>query len=67
MADGFGGGRTRDDVLRFMRDYQIGTYGAVALSITLLLQISEIAGLIERDGAARFLVGRTATVQLVNG
>jgi adenosylcobinamide-GDP ribazoletransferase len=56
MADGFGGGRTRDDVLRIMRDHQIGTYGAIALIMTLLLQISAIASLIERDVAARFLV-----------
>jgi cobalamin 5'-phosphate synthase/cobalamin synthase len=55
-ADGFGGGRTRDDVLRIMRDHQIGTYGAIALIMTLLLQISAIASLIERDVAARFLV-----------
>jgi adenosylcobinamide-GDP ribazoletransferase len=56
MADGFGGGRTRDDVLRIMRDHQIGTYGAVALIMTLVLQIGAIASLIERDVAARFLV-----------
>lgn len=56
MADGFGGGRTRNDVLRIMRDHQIGTYGAIALIMTLLLQISAIASLIERDAAARFLV-----------
>lgn len=56
MADGFGGGRTRDDVLRIMRDHQIGTYGAIALITTLLLQINAIASLIERDGAARLLV-----------
>jgi len=36
-ADGFGGGRTRDDVLRIMRDHAIGTYGAVALILMLLL------------------------------
>jgi adenosylcobinamide-GDP ribazoletransferase len=56
MADGFGGGQTRDDVLRIMRDHQIGTYGAIALIMTLLLQINAIASLIERDVAARFLV-----------
>ena len=55
-ADGFGGGRTRDDVLRIMRDHQIGTYGAIALIMTLLLQIVAIATLIERDVAGRFLV-----------
>jgi cobalamin 5'-phosphate synthase/cobalamin synthase len=36
-ADGFGGGRTRDDVLRIMRDHAIGTYGATALALMLLL------------------------------
>jgi cobalamin 5'-phosphate synthase/cobalamin synthase len=56
MADGFGGGRTRDDVLRIMRDHHIGTYGAVAVIMALLLQIGALASLIERDGAARFLV-----------
>jgi adenosylcobinamide-GDP ribazoletransferase len=60
MADGFGGGGTREDVLRIMRDHQIGTYGAIALVMTLLLQISAIASLIERDAAARFLVAAPA-------
>jgi adenosylcobinamide-GDP ribazoletransferase len=55
-TDGFGGGRTREDVLRIMRDHQIGTYGAIALIMALLLQIGAIASLIERDVAARFLV-----------
>ena len=36
-ADGFGGGHTRDDVLRIMRDHSIGTYGATALVLMLLL------------------------------
>jgi adenosylcobinamide-GDP ribazoletransferase len=56
MADGFGGGRTRDDVLRIMRDHQIGTYGAIALVMAIVLQISAIASLIERDVAGPFLV-----------
>jgi len=56
MADGFGGGRTRDDVLRIMRDHQIGTYGAIALLLIVLLQISAIASLVERNVAAPFLV-----------
>ena len=56
MADGFVGGQTRDDVLRIMRDHQIGTYGAIALLMMLVLQISAIANLVERDVAGRFLV-----------
>jgi cobalamin 5'-phosphate synthase/cobalamin synthase len=39
-ADGFGGGHTRDDVLRIMRDHAIGTYGATALVLLLLMMAS---------------------------
>jgi cobalamin 5'-phosphate synthase/cobalamin synthase len=45
MADGFGGGRTRDDVLRIMRDHAIGTYGATALVLMLLLAASCLVAL----------------------
>jgi cobalamin 5'-phosphate synthase/cobalamin synthase len=45
MADGFGGGRTRDDVLRIMRDHAIGTYGATALILMLLLTASSLIAL----------------------
>ena len=44
-ADGFGGGRARDDVLRIMRDHAIGTYGAVALISMLLLTASCLVAL----------------------
>jgi adenosylcobinamide-GDP ribazoletransferase len=44
-ADGFGGGRTRADVLRIMRDHAIGSYGAVALVLVILLKIVTIAAL----------------------
>ena len=42
-ADGFGGGRTRKDVLRIMRDHAIGAYGAVAIGLALALRIAAIA------------------------
>lgn len=45
MFDGFGGGRTRDDVLRIMRDHAIGTYGATALILTLLVTASCLVAL----------------------
>jgi adenosylcobinamide-GDP ribazoletransferase len=38
MTDGFGGGRTREDVLRIMRDHAIGSYGAAALILLLLFK-----------------------------
>lgn len=38
--DGMGGGHTREDVLRIMRDHAIGTYGSTALLICVLLKAS---------------------------
>jgi len=49
-ADGFGGGRSREDVLRIMRDHAIGSYGAVAVALALALKIAAIAAL---AGSAR--------------
>ena len=55
-VDGFGGGRTRDDVLRIMRDSAIGSYGAVALILLIALQVTAIAALIGRRMAVPFLL-----------
>jgi cobalamin 5'-phosphate synthase/cobalamin synthase len=44
-ADGFGGGRSREDVLRIMRDHAIGSYGAVAVVLALALKIATTAAL----------------------
>jgi cobalamin 5'-phosphate synthase/cobalamin synthase len=69
MADGFGGGRDKDSVLRIMRDSVIGTYGAAALILLVLLKAIAIAALIEDGEAWKFLIiapvfGRWATVPL---
>ena len=53
--DGFGGGRTREDVLRIMRDHAIGTYGAVALVLVVGIKAATLAALIERHSAASWL------------
>jgi adenosylcobinamide-GDP ribazoletransferase len=45
FADGLGGGRTREDKLRIMRDPRIGTYGAIALVLALLLRAGALAAL----------------------
>ncbi len=44
-ADGFGGGGTRQRKLEIMRDSRIGTYGAVALGLSLLIRIGAVAAL----------------------
>ncbi|MBN8881520.1 MAG: adenosylcobinamide-GDP ribazoletransferase, partial [Salana multivorans] len=45
VADGFGGGKTREHKLEIMRDSRIGTYGTAALGLSLLLRWSALAGL----------------------
>jgi adenosylcobinamide-GDP ribazoletransferase len=54
-ADGFGGGRTREDVLRIMRDHAIGAYGAVTLVLVLMLRIAAVSALIDSHGVHRAL------------
>ncbi|WP_028349649.1 adenosylcobinamide-GDP ribazoletransferase [Bradyrhizobium murdochi] len=44
-ADGLGGGRTRERKLEIMRDSRIGTYGACALFISLILRWSALAAI----------------------
>ncbi len=55
-ADGFGGGRTRERKLEIMRDSRIGTFGACALGLSLLLRWSAIASIEEPRSAAIALV-----------
>ncbi|MER8441243.1 adenosylcobinamide-GDP ribazoletransferase [Mesorhizobium sp. M1312] len=67
VADGFGGGKTRDRKLEIMRDSRIGAYGACALGLSLLIRwsvISEFTGpvqvfaaLIAAHAASRGLFG----------
>ncbi len=44
-ADGFGGGRTPARKLEIMRDSRIGSYGALALMMALLIRASAIAAI----------------------
>ncbi len=45
VCDGFGGGRTRDDVLAIMRDSRVGTYGVVGLVLLIGLKWQVLAAL----------------------
>lgn len=58
-ADGFGGGATAERVLAIMRDSRIGSYGAIAVALSLLLRIAFIAALPERDALAYFVAAET--------
>jgi cobalamin 5'-phosphate synthase/cobalamin synthase len=59
-ADGFGGGHTRDDVLRIMRDPVIGSFGAVTIVLVVTMKVAALATLLERDAALPFLVAAPA-------
>ncbi len=69
MADGFGGGLDKENVLRIMRDHVIGTYGGIALTLLIVLKVTAIASLLENAETQKFLIiapllGRWATVPL---
>jgi adenosylcobinamide-GDP ribazoletransferase len=55
-ADGFGGGKSRDDILRIMRDPAIGSYGAVAIALLVALKIAVLSALLDRHTALPYLV-----------
>lgn len=50
-ADGLGGGATKADALRIMRDSRIGTYGAVALIFDLGIKTAALAAMLPRSPA----------------
>lgn len=50
-ADGLFGGHTPERRLEIMKDSRIGSYGAMALSLSLLLRASLIAMILDRAGA----------------
>jgi adenosylcobinamide-GDP ribazoletransferase len=47
VADGFGGGATRAMKLDIMRDSRIGAYGAVALTLALILRVGALAAALD--------------------
>lgn len=49
-ADGLYGGHTRERRLEIMRDSRIGTYGALALGVSLLLRVTALAAILSAAG-----------------
>jgi adenosylcobinamide-GDP ribazoletransferase len=48
-ADGFGGGKSPEDILGIMRDHAIGSYGGVALATLVALKVTAYAALLTRS------------------
>lgn len=67
LADGFGGGATREQKLAIMRDSRLGAYGALALCITMLLRVGAVAATFERSAllAAVAIVSASALSRAV--
>lgn len=69
MCDGFGGGYTRERIMEIMKDSRIGTYGAVALVLTLGLKVTTLSLLAPGQAIGALLLAhplsRLAAVSLI--
>lgn len=68
FCDGIGGGWKRDDILRIMKDSRVGSFGAVGISLLVLLKIlgvSESFRLYEKNGFI-FTVNSKSEFQLLS-
>ena len=55
LADGFGGGRDAARKLEIMRDSRIGSYGTLALILSLVLRVLALSAAAQVSGAAAML------------
>jgi len=55
VADGFGGGRTRERKLEIMHDSRLGSYGGAALALSLILRVTAAGTLGTWDAACAFV------------
>jgi adenosylcobinamide-GDP ribazoletransferase len=60
LADGLGGGRTRDEKLRIMRDSRLGTFGAITLMLAVLARTGALANIALPITVAATLVAASA-------
>ena len=63
VADGFGGGWTRERKLEIMRDSRLGTYGTATLVVVLLLRFGALASLGDPAAVALALVAAGAAAR----
>lgn len=59
ICDGLIGGWNREERLKILKDSRHGTYGVVAISLQLILQVSLLAALSPRDGLFALIVLHT--------
>lgn len=66
-ADGLGGGRDRDHALIIMKDSRIGTYGAIALVLSLALRAAALAAIIRHVSPLAAALALPAAATLSRG
>lgn len=57
VADGFGGGLNKGRKLEIMRDSRIGSYGVIAIGLSLILRVALIAGISEEAASPWAVAG----------
>lgn len=62
FCDAFGGGWTRDDVLRILKDSRIGSFGALGLGMAVALRTGAMIEVIQQAGRHNWLVWSSAIV-----
>ena len=62
-ADGLGGGSSREETLRIMRDPTLGAFGVIALVLVLGVKVEALAALIERGAALPQLIVAAAAAR----
>ncbi len=62
FCDAFGGGWTRDDVLRILKDSRIGSFGALGLGLAVAMRAGAMIEIIQHCGRHNWLVWSSALV-----
>lgn len=65
FCDALGGGRTRDDTLRIMKDSRIGSFGALGLGLAVALRATALIAIPDLWTAAWVLVAAGGSARLV--
>jgi len=70
-CDGFGGGWSKDDILRIMKDSRVGSYGVAGLVLVMGLKVAALSALSPGDAlralVAAHVLGRWSSLPLIWG
>jgi len=67
VADGFGGGDTREQKLEIMRDSRIGTYGVIAVAMSLILRVGALSEIAQVSRSSAVIATLIATHAAARG